>query len=66
MCRRRVGEAGREEVCLWDWRAATQHLLTHQYPKAMVAAAEYYGRRRAQQAAAPESPGAPAAAPAPA
>lgn len=48
--RQRVGQAGREEVCLWDWRAATQHLLTHQYPQAMAAAAVYYGQR-AQQAA---------------
>ena len=42
--RARVGAAGREEVSLWDWRAATQHLLNYQYPLAMAAAAQYYGR----------------------
>ena len=51
--RARVGAAGREEVALWDWRAATQHLLNYQYPLAMAAAAQYYGRTmgRAAEAA---------------
>jgi hypothetical protein len=51
--RARVGAAGREEVSLWDWRAATQHLLNYQYPLAMAAAAQYYGRTmgKAAQAA---------------
>lgn len=40
-----VGAAAREEVSLWDWRAATQHLLQVQYPLAIAAAARYYGRR---------------------
>lgn len=39
-----VGTAGREEVSLWDWRAATQHLLQVQYPLAMALAAQQYGR----------------------
>lgn len=38
-----VGEAARKEVSLWDWKAATQHLLRVQYPAAMAAAAMYYG-----------------------
>ena len=42
--RERVGAAAREEVSLWDWRAATQHLLDVQYPAAMAAAAMYYGK----------------------
>lgn len=40
----KIGEASREEVSLWDWKAATQHLLEVQYPAAMAAAAVYYGR----------------------
>jgi len=40
----RVGVAGREEVGLWDWSAATLHLLEVQYPAAMAAAALYYGK----------------------
>lgn len=48
LCRRRVGEAGREEVCLWDWRAATLHLLNYQYPLAVAAAQAYYGKRSRQ------------------
>lgn len=39
-----VGSAARQEVGLWDWRAATQYLFTAQYPMAMAAAAVYYGR----------------------
>lgn len=59
--RARVGEAGRREVSLWDWRAATQHLLRIQYPIAMAAAALYYSRRKVGKAApAPDAPGAPA------
>ena len=42
--RERVARAAREEVSLWDWRAATQYLLREQYPVAMAANA----RRRAQ------------------
>lgn len=42
--RAQVGAAAREEVSLWDWRAATQHLLQVQYPLAMAAAAASYGR----------------------
>ncbi|PSC74099.1 sulfolipid synthase [Micractinium conductrix] len=42
--RARVGAASRQEVSLWDWRAATQHLVAVQYPLAMAAAAVYYGR----------------------
>lgn len=42
--RSQVGIAAREEVSLWDWRAATQHLLGVQYPAAMAAAAMYYGK----------------------
>jgi hypothetical protein len=43
--RSRVGAAARQEVSLWDWRAATQYLLRVQYPLAMAAAAAYYARR---------------------
>lgn len=43
--RRRVGEAAREEVSKWDWRAATQYLLKEQYPLAMMAAAAYYYKK---------------------
>lgn len=50
--RARVGAAGRQEVSLWDWRAATQHLLDVQYPLAMAAAAQYYGRTMGKAAAA--------------
>lgn len=41
MCARRdsVGDAARQEVSKWDWRAATMHLLNVQYPLAMAAAA---------------------------
>ena len=39
-----VGQAAREEVGLWDWKAATKHLLRVQYPAAMAAAALYYGK----------------------
>ena len=42
--RARVGVAAREEVSLWDWKAATMHLLDVQYPAAMAAAALYYGK----------------------
>lgn len=42
--RLRIGGAAREEVGLWDWRAATRHLLEVQYPAAMAAAALYYGQ----------------------
>ena len=42
--RRTVGAAAREEVSLWDWKAATQHLMDVQYPAAMAAAAIYYGK----------------------
>lgn len=51
--RARVGAAAREEVSLWDWRAATQHLLEHQYPIAIALAAAQYGRAagRAAEAA---------------
>jgi sulfoquinovosyltransferase len=42
--RQKVGEAAREEVGLWDWRAATKHLMHVQYPAAMAAAAMYYGK----------------------
>lgn len=42
--RQRVGQAAREEVSLWDWSAATLHLLEVQYPAAMAAAALYYGK----------------------
>lgn len=48
--RARVGQAAREEVSLWDWRAATHHLLHVQYPLAMAAAAAYYGRTAAAAA----------------
>ena len=48
--RQRVGAAGRAEVSLWDWRAATQHLLQVQYPLAMAAAAAYYGRSMSRAA----------------
>jgi sulfoquinovosyltransferase len=41
--RAEVGAAAREEVSLWDWKAATMHLLDVQYPAAMAAAAVYYG-----------------------
>ena len=59
--RARVGAAGRQEVSLWDWRAATQHLLRFQYPIAMAAAALYYSRRKAGKAApAPDAPSGPA------
>ncbi|GAB4823657.1 hypothetical protein N2152v2_010703 [Parachlorella kessleri] len=54
--RQQVGEAGREEVSLWDWRAATHYLLHYQYPKAMAAAAAYYSRKRVQPAAEPQAP----------
>lgn len=27
----------------WDWKAATTHLLTEQYPLALAACKEYYG-----------------------
>jgi sulfoquinovosyltransferase len=42
--RANVGAAAREEVSLWDWKAATMHLLDVQYPAAMAAAALYYGK----------------------
>ena len=42
--RAKVGTAGRDEVGLWDWKAATQHLLDVQYPAAMASAAAYYGK----------------------
>ncbi|EFN51474.1 hypothetical protein CHLNCDRAFT_33086 [Chlorella variabilis] len=42
--RARIGTAAREEVSLWDWRAATLHLLHVQYPLAIAAAALYYCR----------------------
>ena len=42
--RARVGQAAREEVGLWDWKAATRHLMYVQYPAAMAAAALYYGK----------------------
>ena len=32
---RRIGEAGRAEVCKYDWRASVTNLLTNQYPKAV-------------------------------
>ena len=57
-----MGCAGREEVCLWDWRAATHHLLNHQYPLAIAAAAAYYGSKKRVQAAAGAAPPAPPAA----
>jgi sulfoquinovosyltransferase len=38
-----IGQAAREEVGLWDWRAATKHLMHVQYPAAMAAAALFYG-----------------------
>lgn len=41
--RARVGAAGRAEVAKWDWRAATQHLLSEQYPLAVAEGARYYG-----------------------
>ena len=44
----KMGEASREEVSYWDWKAATQHLLDVQYPAAMAAAAVYYGRAVAE------------------
>lgn len=56
--RARVGAAGRAEVGLWDWRAATQHLHAVQYPLAMAAAAQYYGRAVAKAAQAVAPPGA--------
>ena len=51
--RARVGAAARQEVSLWDWRAATQHLLNVQYPIAIALAAVQYGRTagRAAEAA---------------
>lgn len=65
--RAQVGAAAREEVSLWDWRAATQHLLQVQYPLAMAAAAAHYGRTLGRVArAAQRDGGAAAAAPAPA
>ena len=50
--RKEVGAAARREVCLWDWRAATLHLLNEQYPQAMAAAAAYYAKKQGQAAAA--------------
>jgi len=41
--RERVGQAGRAEVSKWDWRAATTHLLTEQYPLAVATCQAYYG-----------------------
>ena len=35
--RRRVGQAAREESTRWDWAAATDDLLTAQYPRAVAA-----------------------------
>lgn len=69
--RSRVGAAAREEVSLWDWRAATQHLLDYQYPIAIALAAAQYGRAagRAAEAAGlggAGSGGAPTLQPAPA
>ncbi|KAL4452539.1 hypothetical protein ABPG75_008201 [Micractinium tetrahymenae] len=65
--RAQVGAAARKEVSLWDWRAATQHLLQVQYPLAMAAAAAYYGRTLGRVArAAQQDGGSTAAAPAPA
>lgn len=64
--RAQVGAAAREEVSLWDWRAATQHLLQVQYPLAMAAAAAYYGRTLGRVARAAQQDGGSAAAPAPA
>lgn len=43
--RKKVGEAAREEVSKWDWRAATIHLLEVQYPLAMASAMAYYGKK---------------------
>ena len=40
------------QVSLWDWRAATQHLLRVQYPLAMAAAARFYGSALGRQATA--------------
>ena len=69
--RQRVGTAAREEVSLWDWRAATQHLLNYQYPIAIALAAAQYGRAagRAAEAAGlggEDNNGAPTLQPAPA
>lgn len=66
--RRRVGAAARQEVSLWDWRAATQHLLRVQYPLAMATAAAYYARRAGAAAGGEvgSGSGAAAAVPAPA
>ncbi|PRW61558.1 sulfoquinovosyl transferase SQD2-like [Chlorella sorokiniana] len=66
--RQRVGAAAREEVSLWDWRAATQHLLEYQYPIAIALAAAQYGRAagRAAEAAGLGGAGAPPLQPAPA
>lgn len=41
--RERIGQAARLEVGLWDWKAATKHLMHVQYPAAMAAAALFYG-----------------------
>ena len=41
--RERIGQRAREEVGLWDWKAATKHLMHVQYPAAMAAAALFYG-----------------------
>ncbi|KAL6780234.1 SQD2 [Auxenochlorella protothecoides x Auxenochlorella symbiontica] len=52
--RAQVAAAAREEVGLWDWRAATQYLLQYQYPMAIAAAAAAgLGRKQAALAAGP-------------
>lgn len=58
--RQSVGEAARQEVGLWDWRAATQHLLEVQYPAAMAAAALYYGKALSKSVEGPEADMTPA------
>lgn len=50
--RRAMGVAARAEVSKWDWRAATLHLLHHQYPLAVAAAAAVYGTKIGAAAAA--------------
>ncbi|CAG9466828.1 unnamed protein product [Pedinophyceae sp. YPF-701] len=41
--RERVGARARQEVSRWDWKAATEFLLTKQYPIAIAAAQAYWG-----------------------
>lgn len=55
--RQAVGAAARQEVSLWDWRAATQHLLNVQYPLAIAAAAAQYGRAMERAAQVVPPPG---------